>query len=283
MSLILIIIFLISQAKMRHMPENELEAETLRMLGLESKPNHNEVTLKSACKACGIDKVLLKLPDIFRGDKQFFAKVLSTYQKKINVSDCIKALDENELKDALCQKCKSSDIAEMLSKSFKEEEEQGIVEPMSDPPTLNRILKRVPTDLLISHTIANDELIPSHIVLDIALQNNTDIAIAQSLNTQQEDKKEGVFHKLWTPSSALTHVKKEASEAEMLEIIKTISLRLRPEKLLEAFKDSMNTENDSSEKVLLGLFKVISAKLKPDKLLDVFYESMKSKITPNDS
>lgn len=265
------------------MPEHELEAETLRMLGLELKPNHNEVTLKSACKACGIDKVLLKLPDIFRGEKQFFAKVLSTYQKKIKVSDCVKALDEEELKEALCQKCKSSDLAEMLSKCLKMEEGQGIVESISDPPTLDRILKRVPADLLISHTVANDELIPSHIVLDIALQNNTDVAIAQSLNTQREDKKEGVFHKLWTTSSALTHVEKEASEAEMLEIIKAIGLRLRPEKLLEAFKDSMNTENDSSENVLLGLFKVISAKLQPKTLLDVFYECMRNKITSNDS
>ena len=263
---------------MRNMPKPELETETMRMLGLDSKLSYNEVTLRSACKACGVNKVLLKLPDIFSGDKQFFVKVLNAYKQKLNVSDCLSALDVNEIKDALCQKCKSSELVEMLSKSLKEEEEKGIGEPMMDLSDFSRILKRVPTDLLISHTVANDELIPSHIVLDIALQNSTDDAIAKTLNTQSNVKKESIFHKLWTTSSALSHVEKEASEAEMLEIIKAISLRLRPEKLLEAFRDSMKDDNDATEKELLGLFKLISAKLKPAKLLDVFYECMKDKI-----
>lgn len=269
---------------MRNMPETELESETLRLLGINSKPSPSETTLKSACKACGINKVLLKLPDIFSGDKQFFVKVLSAYKKKIQISDCLSALDINELKDALCQKCKSSELAEMLSKSLKEEEEKGISEPMEDLSDFTRILKRVPADLLISHTVANDELIPSHIVLDIALQNSSDDAIAQTLKAQSELKKESVFHKIWTLSSALTHVEKEASETEVLEIIRAIGQRLRPEKLLEAFRDSMKEDhNDSSEKVLLGLFKVISTKLKPDKLLDIFYECMKNKISLTDS
>lgn len=269
--------------KMRNMPESELESETLRLLGINSKPSHSEMTLRSACKACGINKVLLKLPDIFSGDKQFFVKVLSAYKKKIQISDCLSALDMSELKDALCQKCKSSELAEMLSKSLKDEEEKGISESMDDLSDFTRLLKRVPADLLISHTVANDELIPSHIVLDIALQNSSDDAIAQTLKAQSEVKKESVFHKIWTLSSALTHVEKEASEGEILEIIRAIGQRLRPEKLLEAFRDSMKDDNDSNEKVLLGLFKVISTKLKPDKLLDIFYECMKNKIPLTDS
>ena len=49
---------------MRHVSQVELETETIKILGAENRKNCNEITLKAACRACGINKVLLRLPDI---------------------------------------------------------------------------------------------------------------------------------------------------------------------------------------------------------------------------
>ncbi|KAG7210962.1 hypothetical protein KM043_016334 [Ampulex compressa] len=235
--------------KMKHMSETELEKETVRMLGLHNKMNNNEVTLKTACRACGVNKVLLRLPDIFGADKQFFVKVLNAYRKKIKVTDCLNILDFSEIKDAICQKCTSSELAEMLSKKLKEEEQQGIREPMTELSSLNAMLKRVPMDVIISHTVANDELIPSRVVLDIALQNNSPDNIARALESQSVVITKSIFDKLWSSQLAVEHIK----------------------------------NSDESKESLLGIFKAISSKLSEQELLDAYHQSMKAKLITEDT
>lgn len=218
------------------------------MLGNESRPNCSETTLKFACRACGINKVLLRLPDIFSAEKQFFVKVLNAYRQKIKTSDCLNILDFAEVKDAVCEKCTSSELADMLSKKLKAEEQEGIKKPMTELSSLDAMLKRLPMDVIISHTVANDELIPSRLVLDIALQNNSPSDIAQALESQSPAVTKKIFDKLWSDHFAVAHI----------------------------------DESNKSDKGLLNIFKAVCSKLSKKDLLEAFYECMKDKVTVND-
>ncbi|CAK9821322.1 Telomere-associated protein RIF1 [Anthophora retusa] len=229
--------------KMRHVPQVELESETIRMLGVENRNNCNEITLKAACRACGVNKVLLRLPDIFSADKQFFVKVLNAYRKKIRTSDCMNILDFNEVKDYVYQKCTSSELAEMLSNKLKEEEQQGIRTPMTELSSLDAMLKRMPMDVIISHTVANDELIPSPVVLDIALQNNSPGDIAQALESQSFLVTKNVFDKLWSSQFAIEHIDQfNKSKEDLLKIFKAVSSKIDQQDLLQVFYESMNSK-----------------------------------------
>ncbi|XP_076177307.1 uncharacterized protein LOC143151700 isoform X2 [Ptiloglossa arizonensis] len=229
--------------KMIHVPQMELEKETIRMLGVENRKSYNEATLKTACRACGVNKVLLRLPDIFSADKQFFVKVLNAYRKKIKTSDCLNILDFVEVKDAVCQKCSSSDLAEMLSIKLKEEEQEGIRKPMTELSSLDAMLKRMPMDVIISHTVANDELIPSRVVLDIALQNNSPSDIAQALESQSPLVTKNVFDKLWSSQFAIKHIEESSkSKEDLLNIFKVVSSKLNQQDLLKAFYECMNVK-----------------------------------------
>ncbi|XP_043252693.1 telomere-associated protein RIF1-like isoform X1 [Colletes gigas] len=227
--------------KLMMVPQVDLERETMRMLGAESTKNYNEVTLKASCRACGVNKVLLRLPDIFSSDKQFFVKVLNAYRKKIQTSDCLNILEFAEIKDAVCQKCTSSELAEMLSTKLKEEEQEGIRKPMTELSSLDAMLKRMPMDVIISHTVANDELIPSRVVLEIALQNNSPSDIVQALESQSPVVTKNVFDKLWSSQFAVKHIEESnKSNEELLKIFKAVSSRLSQQELLKAFSESMN-------------------------------------------
>ncbi|XP_043599630.1 telomere-associated protein RIF1-like isoform X2 [Bombus pyrosoma] len=229
--------------KMRHVSQVELESETIRMLGTENRKNSNEVILKMACRACGVNKVLLRLPDIFSADKQFFVKVLNTYRKKIKTSDCLDILDFNEVKDAVYEKCISSELAEMLSKKLKEEEQQGIRKPMTELSSLNAMLKRMPMDVIISHTVANDELIPPRVVLDIALQNNSPSDIAQALESQSSPVMENIFSKLWSSQFAVECIEQFCeSKEDLLKIFEAVSSKFSREDLLQVFYESMKAK-----------------------------------------
>lgn len=228
---------------MRHVSQVELESETIRMLGTENRKNSNEVILKMACRACGVNKVLLRLPDIFSADKQFFVKVLNTYRKKIKASDCLDILDFNEVKDAVYEKCISSELAEMLSKKLKEEEQQGIRKPMTELSSLNAMLKRMPMDVIISHTVANDELIPPRVVLDIALQNNSPSDIAQALESQSSPVMENIFSKLWSSQFAVECIEQFCeSKEDLLKIFEAVSSKFSQEDLLQVFYESMKAK-----------------------------------------
>lgn len=227
---------------MKHMSQVELEKETIRMLGADNVKNCSEVTLRAACRACGVNKVLLRLPDIFGSDRQFFTKVLNAYKKKIQVSDCLDILDFAEVKDAICKKCTSSELAEILSKKLKEEEQEGIREPMTELSSLNAMLKRMPMDLIISHTVANEELIPSRVVLDIALQNNSTSDIAQALECQSSLVTKDVFEKLWSSQFAVNYIEQLNSKQDLLKLFKAISLKLSQQDLLQAFYESMSAK-----------------------------------------
>ncbi|CAL7933927.1 unnamed protein product [Xylocopa violacea] len=228
--------------KMRHVSQAELESETIKLLGVENRKNCNEVTLKAACRACGVNKVLLRLPDIFSADKQFFVKVLNAYRKKIKTSDCLNILNFNEIKEFVCQKCTSSELAEILSNKLKEEEQRGIREPMTELSSLDAMLKRLPMDVIISHTVANDELIPSRVVLDIALQNNSASDIVQALESQSSPVTKNVFDKLWSSQFAVEHINESSDKEDLLKIFKAISLKFSKQDLLQAFYDCMNAK-----------------------------------------
>ncbi|XP_053989570.1 telomere-associated protein RIF1-like [Hylaeus volcanicus] len=229
--------------KMKHLSQVEIERDAIRMLGAEPVKINTEVTLKAACRACGVNKVLLRLPDIFSADKQFFVKVLNAYRKKIKTSDCLNILDLAEVKDVVCQKCTSSELAEMLSRKLKEEEKEGIRKPMAELSSLDAMLKRMPMDVIISHTVANDELIPSCVVLDIALQNNSSTDITKALESQTPPMTKNVFDKLWSSDLAVKHLEEFGkSKEELLSIFKVVSSKLGQQDLLQAFYESMNAK-----------------------------------------
>ncbi|KOX79489.1 Telomere-associated protein RIF1 [Melipona quadrifasciata] len=199
--------------KVKHISQ-ELESETIRMLSGENRKNSNEVILKAACRACGI-----------------------------KTSECLDMLDFNEVKDTIYEKCMSSELAEMLSKKLKEEEQRGIRKPMTELLNLDAMLKRMPMDVIISHTVANDELIPPRVVLDIALQNNSPSDIAQALESQSPVVMENIFSKLWSSQFAVECIDKFCeSKEDLLKIFKAVSSKLNQEDLLQAFYESMNTK-----------------------------------------
>lgn len=227
---------------MAHLKETELVKETIRMLGLQNKQQVNDASLKAACRACGVNKVLLRLPDIFSYDKQFFDKVLKVYSKKLNVTDFVNAFDFNQLRSAICQKITSSELIEMLSEKLKREEQDGIKQPMTELSSLDAMLQRLPMDVIISHTVANEELIPAQVVLDIALQNNSSGDIAQALK-QSPVLARRVLDKLWTSQFTIAHIENdEISKESLLNIFKSVSSKLTAQELLNAYHEAMTNK-----------------------------------------
>lgn len=230
------------QVKMAHLKEAELLKETIRMLGLQNNQQANDASLKAACRACGINKVLLRLPDIFSYDKQFFDKVLKLYNKKLNMADGLNSLDFSQLKSAICKKCTSSEIVEILSEKLKQEEQEGIKQSMPELSSLNAMLQRLPMDVIISHTVANEELIPAPVVLDIALQNNSSGDIAQALK-QSPVMARRVLDKLWTSQFTIAHIENDdLSKTNLLNIFKSVCSKLTTHELLDAYHEAMTSK-----------------------------------------
>lgn len=237
------------QVKMAHLKEGDLLKETIRMLGLQNKQQVNDASLKAACRACGVNKVLLRLPDIFSYDKQFFDKVLKVYNKKLNITDALNNFEFNQLKSAICQKCTSSQIVEILSEKLKQEEQEGIKQSMPELSSLNAMLQRLPMDVIISHTVANEELIPSPVVLDIALQNNSSGDIAQALK-QSPIMARRVLDKLWTSQFMITHIENDdVSKESLLNIFKSICSKLTAQELLDAYHEAMTSKLNDTKNV----------------------------------
>ncbi|KYN11345.1 Telomere-associated protein RIF1 [Trachymyrmex cornetzi] len=230
------------KVKMAHLKEGELLKETIKMLGLQNKQQVNEASLKAACRACGVNKVLLKLPDIFSHDKQFFDKVLKVYSKKLNIAEGLNNLDFDKLKGTICQKCTSSQIIEILSEKLKQEEQEGIKQSMPELSSLNAMLQRLPMDVIISHTVANEELIPAPVVLDIALQNNSSGDIAQALK-QSPVMAKRILDELWTSQFTIAHIENDdVSKESLLNIFKSICSKLSTQELLDAYHEAMTNK-----------------------------------------
>ncbi|XP_071567405.1 uncharacterized protein [Temnothorax nylanderi] len=237
------------KVKMAHLKEGELLKETIRMLGLQDKQQVNDASLKAACRACGLNKVLLRLPDIFNHDK-FFDKVLKVYSKKLNIADGLNSLDFSQLKSAICKKCTSSEIIEILSEKLKQEEQEGIKQSMPELSTsLNALLQRLPMDVIISHTVANEELIPASVVLDIALQNNSSGDIAQALK-QSPVMARRVLNKLWTSQFVVAHIENhDVPKESLLNIFKSVCSKLDAQELLNAYHQAMASKLNNVQNV----------------------------------
>ncbi|XP_046745702.1 telomere-associated protein RIF1 [Diprion similis] len=225
--------------KMKNMAEEDLERETIKMLGIQLKTSA-DAHLKTACRASGLEKVLGRLPDIFSHDKNFFTKVLGAYRRKLQVADCMRALDFEEIKTAINKRCTSSDLAELLSRKLKEEADAGITTPMTELSSLQAMLKRMPKDLIISHTVANEELISPLIVLDIALQNNSSADICSALEGQPSTVRNRIFSELCTIQALTTHIEeKKLSDDALTELLKVVGKNLDTTKLLDVFNETL--------------------------------------------
>lgn len=213
----------------------ELGRETMHLLGMETYP---DTCLKIACRDYGASKILGRLPDIFINDKEFFSKVLNTYRMKLTTSDLLSVADIDSVKQELCQKLTSVELCDMLARVLAEEEKREIKTPITDETCLNSILKRMPIDSVISHTVANDELIPSSVVLDIALQNNSSDIIAAALDSHGNNNsiKEIIVNKYLTSDKLLTHLgKKQAdlSKEKIVDIYRSVCDKFTIEELLD--------------------------------------------------
>lgn len=158
------------------------------------------------------------------------------------MSDCMNVFNFKEVKDFMCQKCTSSELAEILSTSLKEEEKRGIKSPMRELSCFSALLKRVPKDVVISHTVANEELIQPQLVLDIAMQNSSSADITRTLELQSPSITKDVFDKLWSSELVLSHIETKSERTELLKIYKAISTKLSPKELLEVYHESMMTK-----------------------------------------
>lgn len=228
---------------MGHLTEAELAKETIRILGFHNQRQLNDSLLKAVCRAYGLNKVLLRLPDIFNSDKQFFDKVFKVYNKKLKIIDCLNAFDCAQLKSAVCQKYMTSELAEMLSDKLKQDEQEGIKQPMPELSSLNAMLQRLPMDVIISHTVANEEVIPASVVLDIALQNNSSGDIARALQAQSPARARNVLDKLRTSQFTVAHIENEdVSKENLLNIFKSVCSKLTAQELLNAYHEVMTSK-----------------------------------------
>ncbi|XP_046597042.1 telomere-associated protein RIF1 isoform X1 [Neodiprion lecontei] len=225
--------------KMKNMADEDLERATIKMLGIQPKTSV-DAHLKTACRASGLEKVLGRLPDIFSHDKNFFTKLLGAYRRKIQAADCMQALDFEEIKTAINKRCTSSDLAELLSRKLKEEADAGITTPMTELSSLQAMLKRMPKDLIISHTVANEELISPLIVLDIALQNNSPADICSALEGQPSTVRNRIFSELCTIQALATHIEeKNLSDDALTELLKVVAKNLDTTRLLDVFNETL--------------------------------------------
>lgn len=225
---------------MTNTPDHHLISSVVRTLGLGTKVNVTDLTLKSICRACGVNRVLLKLPDIFTRDDQFFFKVLTTYRKKIQIKDCLDVIDQKEVKEAVQQKFTSSELAELLSKKLQEEEEQGITTQLTKLD-VHQMLKRIPRDVVISQTVANDELISSKVVLEIALQNSRESDTVETIQSQHPSIANKIARQVWTQQTVTApHVIYNAqSKEQIISVIKSLNASLSVEELTDIFSESI--------------------------------------------
>lgn len=227
--------------KMGPCSEQELVKETIRMLSLQNKRQLNDALLRTICHTYGINNVLLRLPDVFNSDQQFFERVFRAYYKKLNIVDCLNVFDPTELKNAICQKFTSSELVQMLSDKLKQEEQEGIKQPICEVSSLNAMLQRLPRDVIISHTVANEEVIPASVVLDIALQNNKSEDIVHALSSQSPSRVKHVLNQLWSSHFNVAHIENVSKET-LLDIFKGICSKLTAQELLNVYHEAMTSK-----------------------------------------
>ncbi|EFN87937.1 Telomere-associated protein RIF1 [Harpegnathos saltator] len=229
--------------KMRHLSEPDLVKETIRMLGLQNKRQLNDSLLKSICHSYGINNVLLRLPDIFNSDSKFFDRVFKAYYKKLDIVECLQVFNSNKLKNAICQQCTSSELVEMLSEKLKQEEQEGIRKPIPEISSLNAMLQRLPKDVIISHTVANEDIIPASVVLDIALQNNSSEDIARALSAQSPSRLKSVLDQFLPPQSSIACVRNaDKSKEDLFDTFKNVCSKLTMQELLDLYHEAMTNK-----------------------------------------
>ncbi|XP_008545968.1 uncharacterized protein LOC103570131 [Microplitis demolitor] len=218
----------------------DIGRETMRLLGMET---YADTCLKIACRDYGASKIIGRLPGIFSNDKEFFTKVLNTYRMKLTTTDLLNVFDTSSLKQELCKKLTSVELCEMLSRVLADEEKDDIKTQINDETCLNSLLKRMPADSVISHTVANDELIPPPVVLDIALQNNSPEVIAAALDTNSNtinNIKDTIINKYLTPDKLITYLNNkqtELSKQQLVDIYRFICDKFSIDELLDINND----------------------------------------------
>lgn len=214
---------------MKHRSGGELAKDIMRLLGIDS---FHEGSLRTSCRDMGLPKVLARLADIYSSDKQYFTKVLNTYRMKIKADDCLTALDFGELKKAISIKCSAPEICELMSTVLAREEAEGINTPITGVSSMNAMLRRMPIDSIISQTVANDELIPPPVVLEIALQNNRADVVAQALESHFPRIVKKVLDK---NENIVSYIKEEnVPKDTLLELYQVICDKLSAEELIKA-------------------------------------------------
>ncbi|XP_057335681.1 telomere-associated protein RIF1 [Microplitis mediator] len=228
------------KAKMMNKNDTDIGRETMRLLGMET---YADTCLKIACRDYGASKIIGRLPGIFSNDKEFFTKVLNTYRMKLTTTDLLNVSDTDNMKQEFCKKLTSAELCEMLSRVLADEEKDDVKTQINDETCLNSLLKRMPADSVISHTVANDELIPPPVVLDIALQNNSPEVIAAALDTDSNinnNIKEAIINKYLTPDKLITYLNNkqtEISKQQFIDIYRFICDKFSIDELLDINND----------------------------------------------
>ncbi|XP_015598069.1 telomere-associated protein RIF1 isoform X2 [Cephus cinctus] len=207
--------------KMKHLHKHELVTETIKMLGIES--NYIETILETVCHLSGVNKLLMRLPLIFNTDKQFFVQVLNAYRNKLHVSEYIRALDFDEMKDTTCRKCSCLQASETLSNTVKTDEIQEITELVTDVSNLNTMVKQI--------------------------QKNSSDVITKVLKSESSVVSQDIFDKLWDIDSIVSRItKNDMSRDNLLKIYNAVSTKLNTRDLLDAFHDTMRSKLKSEER-----------------------------------
>lgn len=224
--------------------------ETIRMLLADGKMSYGEATLKAACSTYGLTKLLVRLPEMFSTDKQFYNKILGAYSKKFKVRDCIESLNFEDVKNEISKKCSSTELSEMLSRALKNEEERQDVKPtVAELSNLDAVLKRMPLDQIISHTVENDKLIPSSVVLDVALRKNDVNVVTEVIESKYPTISDNIFERKMTDEAIVSHIEDSSmTRDQLLSLHRAVCDKLSAEDLLDAYRDAMNRKLKEASK-----------------------------------
>ncbi|KAK0174305.1 hypothetical protein PV327_010970 [Microctonus hyperodae] len=231
---------IIAQYKIKMQQESEVGKLTKEKIEILEPNIYPETEFKNACLNYGLTKVLEYLPTVFNMENQFFTKVLNTYGMSIPEDEYLNALDLSQIKKAISKKCSSSELCEMLSNVLINEDKNGINTPLTEVSNLSTMLKRMPVDSIISHTITNNELIPSSSLLEIALQNNNCDTITRTLATRFPNVTESIINDNVSADAFMAYINKsQLSKDKLLDIYRLICDKLNPGQLLDAHNEIM--------------------------------------------
>ncbi|XP_015119364.1 uncharacterized protein LOC107042716 [Diachasma alloeum] len=194
-----------------------------------------DLMLGAAFCIIGLDGILTKLEESYGKDKEFASKILRAYGARIKAEDVKEHLDIEMIKQVVREKFSATEVCELASEVIEGQEREGEV-----AETLGRFLKRVPREL-VRQAVADEDVVPSSVVLDVALEKNSAEAVANAVVARFPMVVESILEGRMNGDGALVDLSglSKMSREELRTVFGAIAERMDDEELLEASYEAM--------------------------------------------